>query len=92
MRVQVPKSIFGDSGDDNLITKVKVGTCRPNESTADHLIFELDYNLCGLEQQVRKMSAVNSRIRHLVTTGFEFATIVRTGSDLVPEFLLGSFQ
>lgn len=61
MRVQVPKRILGDFGGD-VSTQVKVGTCRANMSTADHLIFEFDYKLCGIEQRVsKKMSAVNSR-------------------------------
>lgn len=57
MRVQVPKSILGD-GSGDVSTQVKVGTCRANVSTADHLIFEFDYKLCGMEENVRKLSAI----------------------------------
>lgn len=56
IRVQVPKSIVGDG---DLSSRVKVGTCFANVSTADHLIFEFDYQSCGIEQTVRKPSAVN---------------------------------
>lgn len=54
MLVQVPKSILGDGGGD-VSSRVKVGTCLANTSTADHLIFELDYQSCGIEQTVKKI-------------------------------------
>lgn len=73
MLVQVPKSILGDS---DVSSEVKVGTCRANMSTADHLIFEFDYKLCGMEQTVRKLSAVFSKAMCERSKNFKPATIV----------------
>lgn len=58
--VQVPRSILGDGGGGDVSAQVKVGPCRANESTAEHLIFEFDLNLCGTEQTVSRRQPAGS--------------------------------
>lgn len=53
MFVQVPRSILGDGGGgDDVSAQVKVGTCRANFSTTEHLIFKFDLESCGTSQSV----------------------------------------
>lgn len=49
MFVQVPRSVLG-GGD--VSAQVKVGTCRANFSTTEHLIFKFDLESCGTSQSV----------------------------------------
>lgn len=58
--VQVPKSILVGGGGD-VSSRVTVGTCLASMSTADHLLFELDYTSCGIELKVREISTVYPR-------------------------------
>lgn len=51
MHVHVPWIILGD-GDGDVSAQVKVGTCRANSSTTEHLIFEFDLESCGASQSV----------------------------------------
>lgn len=52
MFVQVPRSILGDGGGGDVSAQVKVGTCRANFSTTEHLFFEFDLESCGTSQSV----------------------------------------